>query len=152
MGSRRFLLVCMLGEETLGRQYKKSNGTNEKGRIILAISDEQILFTMSSTIEKMGVSFSSIAETSELEEILSQNGEVLGAIIEREFLGADAQAALNEIKNIAPKLPIVLAVSDTDLVFEKIVRQIGVYYYLLRPYERKEFLDIVRALQSRGSA
>ena len=85
---------------------------------------------------------------SETETAITENPEVLGVVVAAEFLGTNAAKAFEGMRSIDPDLPIVIMASDTNIDFEKTVRQMGIFYYLLPPYDREEFLKIVCALHS----
>ena len=128
---------------------KKMQVQDDKGYyIILAAPDDQDLLATSSIIQEMNVSFQVVKSMSDLEKTLLQTSAILGAIITREFLGKNALRTLRKIKSIDPDLPIILATSETNVAFEKKMRQIGIFYYLLSPYDRAEFISMVSALHS----
>ncbi len=131
-----------------GKGAKNRNG---QGCILLAASDNQELIAISALIEEMDIPLYLVKNVSEITKALERNTKMVGAIIGREFLGEDARAVFKKIKRMAPDLPIVLASSDNDAAFERSIRQMGVFYYLLAPYDREEFLNAVRALHSYGS-
>ncbi len=116
--------------------------------IILAAPDDQDLLATSAVIQEMNVSFQVVKSMSDLEKTLLKNGEILGAIITRKFLGKNALKTLKKIKSIDPELPIILATSETNAAFEKKMRQIGIFYYLLSPFDRAEFISMISALRS----
>jgi DNA-binding NtrC family response regulator len=44
-------------------------------------------------------------------------------------------------KAAAPYTPIIVVASENDLDTERIVRQMGVFYYMVRPYHREEYIE-----------
>lgn len=125
-----------------------STARNSEDCLIFAAPCTQDLATARTAIEGMQISLQVVRNLKELREAASWGREVLGIIIAREFLGEDVVKALAEIKRIAPLFPIVLAASKTSSAFERSVRRIGIFYYLLSPFDRDEFLSLVYALYS----
>lgn len=117
--------------------------------LILAAPDNQDLVAAAAAIEEMNVSLHVVRDLSQLNSAVSGKRSALGMIVAREFLGDDAPGALGMIKALLPDLPIILAVSETSTAFERSMRQIGIFYYLLSPYDREEFLNVIQALYSR---
>ena len=126
----------------------------ESGRdwFILAVNGDSDLLATATTFEEMNISLRIVAEMAELEKTLLDNGKPAGAIVSHKFLGAGAPAKLKRIKSIAPGLQLIIAASETSEAFEKAVRLIGIFYYLLAPYEREEFLSVIRALLKKESS
>jgi len=121
---------------------------NRKDCIILAVPPGKDLFGASAVIEEMDISLCVVNEIFEVEEALSNNSGALGVIAAQELLENDAAKALERIKSIDYELPVVVMASDTNIAFEKTMRRIGVFYYLLSPYDREEFLNVVHCLHS----
>ena len=130
------------------QRKKKPTKKSKDYYIILAAPDDQNLLATSTTLREMNIAFQVVESMSDLEMALLRNSAILGAIITREFLGKNALRTLKKIKNIDPEIPIILATSETSAAFEKKMRQIGIFYYLLSPYDREEFIGMVTALRS----
>ena len=118
----------------------------EKGRIITVALADQNQKAMSAITREMNIGLLCIEQISELPETMSDSCDVLGLIVSQEALKSDPERSLSKIKNIASDLPIIVAASSTDWELEKVVRRVGIFYYLLEPYEREEFLSAIRAL------
>ncbi len=119
-----------------------------KDCIILAIPPGEDRFGASAVIRKMDIPLCVVNEMFEVEEALSNNSGALGVIAAQELLGNDAAKALERIKSIDSELPVVVVASDTNIAFEKTMRHVGIFYYLLSPYDREEFLNVVHSLHS----
>jgi DNA-binding NtrC family response regulator len=130
------------------RRKKKPIQKSKDYYIILAAPDDENLLATSATLREMNISFQVVDSMSDLQNALLRNSAILGAIITREFLGRNALRTLKKIKSIDPEIPIILATSETSAAFEKKMRQIGIFYYLLSPYDREEFIGMVTALHS----
>ncbi|MBI4831945.1 MAG: hypothetical protein HY801_10415 [Candidatus Lindowbacteria bacterium] len=128
----------------------KEQTANRNGRhgIILAVSGNQDLIAASAAIREMNIPLQIARDMCELREILLASHNALGVLIAKEFLGEDASAALGGIKRIDPDLPIIIAAAETSTAFEKSAREIGIFYYLLSPCDREEFLSVINALHS----
>ncbi|MBI5115630.1 hypothetical protein HZA56_04105 [Candidatus Poribacteria bacterium] len=135
-------------KESLSLPMEQSSNTNGKHCIILAISDNQDLLAASTAIEEMKIPLQIAGNIHELKQILSGGHSALGVLIAKEFLGEDASAALGGIKRMDPELPIIVAAAETSTAFEKSAREIGIFYYLLSPCDREEFLSVINALHS----
>jgi len=116
--------------------------------IILAVPENHDLLAASAVIEEMNISLQVVRSVLDLEKAVSRPDGMLGIIISSKFLGENVSTIYRRIKKTTHDIPIVLAASDTDAMFEKTIRQMGVFYYLLSPYDREEFLSVIAALYS----
>ncbi|NQU07611.1 MAG: hypothetical protein HQ583_03545 [Candidatus Abyssubacteria bacterium] len=119
---------------------------DRKDCIILAIPAGEGLFEVSAGMKEMNIPLCIVQGMCEIEEALSNNLGVLGVVVAQKFLGDDTARAVESIRNIDSELPIVVVASDTNIAFEITMRQMGIFYYLLSPYDREEFFNIVQAL------
>ncbi len=130
-------------------QSKKSAPLLEgKNYIILAIPAGENPFEVCTAIKEMEIPLYVAKEMSEIEDTLSDNPGALGAVVAQKFLGDDAPMTFKRIQSIDPELPIVIVASDTNIAFETTMRQMGIFYYLLSPFDREEFLNMVHSLHS----
>jgi DNA-binding NtrC family response regulator len=127
-------------------QRGKIRAEEEKGRIIFVALADQCREAMSEIVREMNIGLLCIGQISELPETMLDSRDVLGLIVSQEALKLNPERSLSKIKNIASDLPIIVAASMTDWELEKVVRRVGIFYYLLEPYEREEFLSAIRAL------
>ena len=132
---------------------KRRKEMPESGRdtILLAVNGDRDLLATATIFEQMNVSLRIVADMAELERTLTGDGKPAGAIISHAFLNTQSCANLERIKRLAPELRIVIAASQTNAAFERAVREIGIFYYLLSPYDREEYLSVIRALCSEQS-
>lgn len=133
-------------QENIQETMKMSKDTAEY--IVLAAGGNPEPLAAATIIQEMGLSVIPVSHMDELERTLAGKDEIIGAIISRRFLGENPLACLGKIRRSAPHIPLIVAASKSGETFERNIRKIGVFYFLLEPYDRGEFLDVVSALRS----
>ena len=114
--------------------------------IIIAAKNDRELLAASQIIEEMNIAVQKISDKDDLEQILKNRRDIIGVIISRQFLGDNPFTDLGRIRKLVPDIPVILAASKSSEKFEKNIRRIGVFYYMLEPYDRQEFLSVINAL------
>lgn len=55
----------------------------------------------------------------------------------------NGKQTISIIKNIKPKMPIIVITGDSSLELEREIRSCGVFYYLVKPFEMKELKEVI---------
>lgn len=119
---------------------------NGNGSVVIAAGDNQELLAAAEILKKMKISVLSVSKIGGLEETFINGDRIIGIIVSRQFLGQNPFSNLGKMRNFAPNTPVVVTASKSSEKFEKNIRQIGVFYYMLEPYDREEFLGVITAL------
>ena len=122
------------------------------GEKILYVDDEEGLVLLGKSIlEKLGYTVKGCTDPMEALSLVTSDPQAFDLVItDMSMPGLTGEELTDKIKNLNPKLPVILCSGYSDLIDEKSLKESKIYAYLSKPINLKHLAQTVRgALNSK---
>lgn len=113
--------------------------------IIVASNDGVLRRSLADLLESPSNHVQTTSKSSELIQwVLDGNFDVV--VDDDDLVGMGGVEALPILKQIRPKLPIIVLSSDASQEVSRQIAEIGVFYHFVKPVNPSDLLQVVRAV------
>ena len=112
--------------------------------IIVASNDDTLRRSLADLLTGPSDSVEMTPKSSDLIRwVLDKDFDVI--VVDVELLGMDGVESLPILKQVRPKVPIVMISSDTSTDVSRQIAEAGVFYHFVKPVNATDLIQVVRA-------
>ncbi len=118
-------------------------GVLSEARILLAGSDSEEMAVLRKCLSTERWQVKTAERHDEIVGMI-QAGEVDVLITGMDVLGMKAYDLIPEVKRLGSNIPIIVACADSSLELARKIREFGIFFYLMEPFDPEEVREAVR--------
>lgn len=117
--------------------------------IIVASSDGELRRSLADLLSSSSNHVRTTPRSSELIR-WAIDGEADAVVVDVDLVGMDGVEALPILKQLRPKVPIIVLSSGASVEVGRRIAEIGVFYHFVKPVDPSELMQVVQAVGGAG--
>ena len=118
--------------------------------IIVASSDSVVRRSLA---DLLGATSNQVRTTPKSGELIrwALDGDFDAFVLDVDLVGMDGLETLSILKQVRPKVPVVMLSSDASPEVGRQIAEIGVFYHFVKPVNPSDMLQVIRAVEEAPS-
>lgn len=113
--------------------------------IIVASSDSQVRRTVSDLLDPTSNQVRTTPRSSELIR-WALDGDFDVFVVDVDLVGMDGVETLSILKQVRPKVPVIMLSSDASHEVSRQIAEIGVFYHFVKPLDAADLMQVIKAV------